>query len=119
MKIAVNELAGDIVHISPSGRMDALGVEDIAVPFTAAAATRKALVVVDLAQVDFLASVGLRLFFSSARALQQRGGRMVLAAAQPDVSAVLDATGVGQLISIYPTLDEACAALRGGVANRT
>jgi len=119
MKIAVNELAGDIVHIAPSGRMDALGVEDIAIPFTAAAATRKALVVVDLAQVDFLASVGLRLFFSSARALQQRGGRMVLAAAQPDVSAVLDATGVGQLISIYPTLDEACAALRGGVANRT
>lgn len=118
MKIAVNELADDIVHVAPTGRMDALGVEDIAVPFTVAAATRKALVAVDLAQVDFLASVGLRLFFSSARALQQRGGRMVLAAPQPDVSAVLDATGVGQLISIYPTLDEACAALRSGVANR-
>ena len=114
MKMAVVERDDEIVQISLIGRMDALGVEDIAMPFTAATATRKALVVVDLAQVDFLASVGLRLFFSNARTLQQRGGKMALAAAQPDVQAVLDATGVAQIISIYPTVDEACAALRNG-----
>ena len=98
--------------------MDALGIEDIAMPFTAAAATRKALVAVDLAQVEFLASVGLRLLFANARTLQQRGGRMVLAAPQPNVSAVLDATGVGQLISVCATLDGACAALRNGAVSQ-
>lgn len=117
MQIAVAELDGKIVHIALSGRMDALGVEDIAIPFTAAAATRNALVAVDLGHVEFLASIGLRQFFANARTLQQRGGRMVLAAPQPDVSAVLDATGVEQLIPVYTTLDEACSALRDGTAN--
>ena len=111
MKMAVAERSDDLVQISLVGRMDALGVEDIAMPFTAATATRKAPVVVDLSQVDFLASVGLRLFFANARTLQQRGGRMVLAAPQADVRAVLDATGVEQIIAVFATLDEACAAL--------
>lgn len=114
MKMTVVARDDEIVQISLVGRMDALGVEDIAIPFTAATATRKAQVAVDLAQVDFLASVGLRLFFANARSLQQRGGKMALAGAQPDVQAVLDATGVGQIISLYPAVDEACAALRSG-----
>lgn len=112
MKMAVVERNDEVVQISLIGRMDALGVEDIAIPFTAATATRKALVAIDLGQLDFLASVGLRLFFANARSLQQRGGKMALAGAQPDVQAVLDATGVAQIISLYPTVDEACAALR-------
>jgi anti-anti-sigma factor len=114
VQIAVNELEGEIVHVALSGRMDALGVEDIAIPFTAVAASRKALVAVDLAGVEFLASIGLRQFFANARALHARGGRMVLAAPQPGVRAVLDATAVAQLIPIYATLDAACAALRDG-----
>ncbi|HEY0675880.1 MAG TPA: STAS domain-containing protein [Immundisolibacter sp.] len=114
MKMAVVERDDEVVQISLIGRMDALGVEDIAIPFTAATATRNALVAIDLAQLDFLASVGLRLFFANARTLQQRGGKMALAGARPDVQAVLDATGVGQIISMYPTVDAACAALQNG-----
>lgn len=74
MQISVNTLDADIVHMTRVGRMDAQGVDRIALSLTAATASRKALVVVDLGQVDFLASAGLRQFFATARPQQQRGG---------------------------------------------
>jgi anti-anti-sigma factor len=117
MQISVTNLDDDLVHVALIGRMDAMGVEIISIPFTAATASRKARVAVDLALVDFLASAGLRQFFANARTQQQRGGRLVLAAPQPDVSAVLDATGVRQLIPIYTSLEEALLALRAGAAD--
>ena len=118
MEISVNILDADIVHVTLVGRMDASGVDKVALPLTAATASRKALVVIDLGQVDFLASAGLRQFFANARSQQQRGGRLVLAAPQPEVSAVLSATGVQQLIGIFDALDEAVTALREHAASR-
>ncbi len=112
MQISVTTLDHDIVHVMLAGRMDALGVDKIAIAFTAATAARKALVVVDLGGIDFLASAGLRQFFANARAQHQRGGALVLAAAQSDVRAVLDSTGVQQAIPVFGTLNDALAALR-------
>lgn len=118
MQITVNTLDGDFVHVVLAGRMDTLGADKISLPFTAATASRKALVAVDIGQVDFMASAGLRQLFANARAQQQRGGLLVLAAPQPPVRAVLEATGVQQLIGIYAALDEALAALRAHVAGQ-
>jgi anti-anti-sigma factor len=112
MRISVTDLDDDLIHVALAGRMDALGVEKVAIPFTAATATRRALIAVDLAEVDFLASAALRQFFANARTQQQRGGQLVLAAPQPDVRAVLDASGVQQAIAVFDTLNEALAALR-------
>lgn len=111
MKMKLAEQDG-VVQITLSGRMDMLGVEDVSGPFTDAVGERKALVAVDLSQVDFMASVGLRLLFANARNLHQHGGKMALAAAQPAVQEVLDASGVQKVIPIYPTLGEACSGLR-------
>jgi len=116
MQISVTQLDGDVVHVTLAGRMDALGADKIAIAFTGATAARKAWVVVDLGGVDFLASAGLRQFFANARAQQQRGGLLVLAAAQPDVRAVLDATGVQQAIPVVDTVDEALVTLRARAA---
>jgi anti-anti-sigma factor len=112
MQISVTNLDADVVHVTLSGRMDTLGADKVAIPFTAATAARKALVVVDLGGIDFLASAGLRQFFANARAQHQRGGVLVLAAAQPDVRAVLDSTGVAQVIPVFDTVDLAVASLR-------
>lgn len=116
MQISVTNLDDGIVHVALVGRMDTLGADKIAIAFTAATATRKALVAVDLSGIEFLASAGLRQFFANARAQHQRGGALVLAAAQPDVRAVLDSTGVQQAIPVFATVDEALAALREGAA---
>ncbi len=114
MKMKLAEQDG-VVQITLSGRMDMLGVEDVSGPFNDAVGARKAPVAVDLPRVDFMASVGLRLLFANARSLQQHGGKMALAAAQPEVQAVLDATGVPKVIAVYPTLSEACSGLRNDI----
>ena len=114
MKMQVAELDG-VILIALNGRMDMLGVEDVGAPFSEAVGERRALVVVDLSHVDFLASVGLRLLFTNARNLHQHGGAMALAGSQPDVRAVLDATGVPKVIPVYSTVSEACNGLRNGV----
>jgi anti-anti-sigma factor len=111
MKMQLAEQDG-VVQITLSGRMDMLGVEDVSGPFNDAVGKRKALVAVDLSQVEFMASVGLRLLFANARNLHQHGGKMALAAAQPEVQTVLDATGVPKVIPVYTTLSEACSRLQ-------
>jgi anti-anti-sigma factor len=113
MKMKLVEQDG-VVQITLSGRMDMLGVEDVSGPFNDAVGERKALVAVDLSQVDFLASVGLRLLFANARNLHQHGGKMALAAAQPAVQDVLEASGVPKVIPVYASVSEACSELRDG-----
>jgi anti-anti-sigma factor len=92
--------------------MDALGLENVAVPLNNAIAARKALAVVDLSDVEFMTSVGLWQIFGAARAQRRHGGALALAAAQPSVKAVLDAIAMHTLVPTYATLEAAIAALR-------
>jgi anti-anti-sigma factor len=118
MKIAVAQNDG-VTVVRLSGRMDALGLENVAVPLNNAIAARKALAVVDLSEVEFLTSVGLWQFFGAARAQRRHGGALALAAPQPAVQAVLDATAVHKVMPVYPTVETAVDALRGPVTAHT
>src|SRR5262245_10040254 len=69
-------LPDGIERVILAGRMDSAGTEQIDPRFAALTETRPALIVVDLAQVPFLASVGIRTLLANAKALAQRGGRM-------------------------------------------
>jgi hypothetical protein len=55
-----------------------IGVGEIELPVTALAATRPIAVLVDLTDVSFLASVGLRCIIQSAKTQDLKGGRMAL-----------------------------------------
>jgi len=71
-------------------------------------------VVVDLSSVNFLASIGIRALITSANAVQQRGGKMVLVVSKgSQVTMSLEATGIDSLI---PVFDNASAAERAAVA---
>jgi anti-sigma B factor antagonist len=111
MKIAVAQDDG-VTVVRLSGRMDALGLEQVAIPLNNAIAARKALAVVDLSGVEFMTSMGLWQFFGAARAQRRHGGTLVLAAPQASVQAVLDGTRMEHVMPVYATVDEALAALR-------
>jgi anti-anti-sigma factor len=74
---------------------------------------RKGNIVVDLAGVSFLASIGIRLLMTAARGQKGRGGHLVLAAAQPPVLKVIQTAGIDQLIPVYPDVETARAAIAG------
>lgn len=105
MNIECIDLSDSLRSISLTGRMDILGTDTIATKFAALATAANHRVIVDLTQVDFLASIGIRALISNAKALQQRGGKMVLfVGANEIVSKTLTTTGIDTLIPMFDDL---------------
>jgi anti-sigma B factor antagonist len=112
MLMQTEEVAPGVIKANLDGRLDIGGTQQIDLPFNAMAASKRALIV-DLSQVAFIASLGLRLLIVAARAVQRKGGRMVLLQPVPDVEAVLVTSGTDQVVPIAHSLDEALHAVAG------
>ncbi|WP_254962882.1 MULTISPECIES: STAS domain-containing protein [unclassified Cyanobium] len=91
-----------------AGRLDMLGMEDIALKLTSLTAIKPLRVIVDLRDVSFLASIGIRSIISSARALDQKGGRMELLLGDIElVKATLESTGIDDVIPMISDEEQA------------
>ena len=112
MELTTEQLADDVQKIALSGRMDMTGAQQIDLRFAALTATRPALIVVDMSQVSFLASLGMRTLLINAKALALRGGHMALAAPQPLVEEVLRLARIDALIPVYADVGSACEGLK-------
>jgi anti-sigma B factor antagonist len=110
MELAVQDLDSGILGINLSGRMDIFGTQQIDLKFTALTATRKAQILVDLSNVTFIASIGIRTLISNAKAQKARGGCMVLYKPIDHVEQVLRATGIDTLIPIAHDIEAARGA---------
>jgi anti-anti-sigma factor len=99
MKLEENENGG-IKVLSLTGRLDLEGTEAIESDFATATSDSAKSVIVDLRGVPFLASLGMRMFVTAARALRNRGLKLVLLKPQEAVRAALDVAGLSQLLLI-------------------
>lgn len=108
------DLAEDLRRIRLAGRLDMVGVGEIEMRFTSLAASKPMKVLVDLTGVSFLASVGLRCIIHSAKALEQKGGAMVLLLGDNTVvRGTLDTVGVSEIIPVCHDEAAAMDALAG------
>ncbi len=89
------------------GKLDIIWVGEIETKFAGYCAGDKVRVVVDLSEVDFLASIGIRLLILTAKSVASRGGKMVLLNPIPEVQSVLEITGMPAIIPIYSHLESA------------
>lgn len=113
MDLQYSEMETGIRLIKLIGRLDITGVGAIENSFSGHSAGENPRVIIDLSDVEFLASIGIRLLTLSAKSIASRGGRMVLLSPNPDVKDVLDITGVPAIIPLYYDLKSATAALKG------
>jgi anti-sigma B factor antagonist len=113
MSISHSDIGEDLRRIVITGRLDMPGTDSVASQLEELAAAPKRGVVVDLSSVKFLASIGIRALITSAKAVQRRGGKMVLVVNESStVMMSLKATGVDQLIPVFDsTADAERAAL--------
>ena len=111
MKQEVTILDNGIKQISLSGRLDIQGSAEIENQFTIHSASEKAAVLVDMSQVEFISSMGVRLLLSNAKAQVRRGGQMALYNPQAMVKDVLVSAGIDELIPMFDDFDAACAQL--------
>jgi anti-anti-sigma factor len=112
MQVESFTLLDDIVQLRLSGRLDLEGSQAINEKFTTATTADKAKIIVDLSGVTFLASVGIRLLLTCARAQANRGGKLVLAAPTAGVLKVIEAAGIDQLIGVVADVESARASLK-------
>jgi len=109
MKVEVEQL-GNIQRLILEGRLDVDGTQAADLRLNALAAGNKGNYLLDLSGVTILASIGIRLLITVARAQKGRGGALVICSPQPPVRKALLSAGIDQLIPLYDTVDQARAS---------
>jgi anti-anti-sigma factor len=110
MEIHVNDF-GDIgTRVTLVGKLDIAAAEKIATPMATVAGARSK-IVVDMAGVSFISSIGIRHLVMAAKAAARRSGKLVLLAPNPVVTDALVHAGLEDLLPIVRSEDEAREAL--------
>jgi anti-anti-sigma factor len=109
--ISTEELAGGITKVVLDGSLDIAGAAAIDLRMNVIAGASKALLV-DLRQVSFIGSMGLRALVAPARAIIGRKGKMVIYGPTDLVEQVLKTSGIDTMIPIHHDYQAALAALQ-------
>ncbi|MDT5398914.1 MAG: hypothetical protein QOK33_2145 [Mycobacterium sp.] len=105
--VGQSRVAGAVV-LSVQGDVDALTAPRLAEAILDALPEQSA-VIVDLSDVEFLASAGMTALITAHERMAP-GARFVVVADGPGTSRPLKLMGLDSLLAIYPTLDEAISA---------
>jgi anti-anti-sigma factor len=115
MDMKVIQDGDEMTHVVLYGRFDIQGAQEVDSRFDELAKSSKALVV-DLGNVSFLASLGVRTLMLSAKTLIRRGAEMAVCGANENVEKVLRTTGFNEVAGIYPDYESAAHTLRERLA---
>jgi anti-sigma B factor antagonist len=111
MTIRTEELAGGITKVILEGRLDIENSPAVDLRMSAIAGGRNS-VLVDLQNVSFLGSMGLRSLVAPALVIRGRGGKMVLFGPNELIKKVLKVSGIETMIPVHHELQSALAALQ-------
>lgn len=107
MEISEETLDGNIVKINLSGRMDIGGVKTIEKEFDRMTEAPRMAILVDMSDVPYMSSIGIRSLLIHAKAVSGRGGKYAITNIQSDVKNVLQVSGIDQLIKLFDSVDDA------------
>ncbi len=113
MELTVETLEGGIRCIRLAGRMDLKGTQSIEARFNAETGALKQSVVVDMAGVNFIASIGIRLLLANIKQLNPAGAKIVFCRPQKMVEDVLRLSGLDAVAEIAVDEAEAVKLLKG------
>ena len=100
-------LIENVARIKLRGRLDTHGVDQVETKFTASVVPGGHDAVVDLSELSFVTSMGLRMFIGVAKALKRHNAKLVLFAAQPQVNEVFASASLSQIVPIVGNEAEA------------
>lgn len=114
MELETEKLDGGVTLVKLRGRMDVRGAQEIDLKFTTVTAVNQGAFVVDMSEVDFLASIGIRTLLVSAKAAKARGGRLVLFKPTELVAGTLELAGITAILPVFHDMGAAQAAATEG-----
>jgi anti-anti-sigma factor len=113
MKMTILQRDDDITHVVLVGRLDTTGTDEIRESFSRATAGRGWPAIVDLSEVEFMASCGIGLLIANGKRLTKAHHKMVLLNPKGLVQSVLKSSKVDRITPFANDLDEAIRIARG------
>ena len=104
---------GDVRKIVLAGRLDTAGVDSIETKFGAAIVPAGKNTVVDISEVSFLASMGIRMLIATTRSLSRKGSKLVMYGATPAVREVIETADLTEIIPLAGDESEALGLCAG------
>ena len=106
----------DVLVAAPAGRVDhstAGGLEQALLPLLAPSADAAPAVLLDFSGVDYISSAGLRVLMIAAKTMQARKAALGVAALQPMVQAIFEATRWDQVVDVFPSVRTGLTTMSG------
>jgi anti-anti-sigma factor len=113
MELAAKRFA-DTVALYATGRIDHATADSFKAalaPYLAAVAAGRDRAVIDLAGVEYISSVGLRVLMLASKQVKAQGGALAVADLQPVVREIFEISRFNLVLEVFPTLREALAML--------
>jgi anti-sigma B factor antagonist len=96
--------------LAVTGRVDSATAPELETKLKELVDTEKTQIVLDLRQVEYMSSAGLRAMVSTLKAVKRVNGDLRLSSPSPRVEEVLRLAGLTAIFSIHSTQEEAVAS---------
>ncbi len=116
MKIVQDTLTSDVDRIAPQGRLDAVTVPALETILKEHFDRGRAEIVIDLSEVTYMSSSGLRALLQARKQAEALGGDVVLCCMSPRVREVFEMIGFTSLFKVFEHAAEAATAFTRDVA---
>jgi anti-anti-sigma factor len=110
MKIQLDEQDG-VTVLRLAGHLDSNTTPEFETQLFGVVDAGSRRILIDLAEVDFIGSVALRVFLMAARKLAPGGGTLVVCAPNEAVRDTLEVSGFSKLLQVFESHQEALAHL--------
>lgn len=98
---------GATLVLQPVGRLDKSSSVDLEEELSKRVEAGTTQIVLDMRELDYIGSAGLRAILVSAKLIEARQGRFALCALQSSVREVFEVSGFTTIIKLQTTLDDA------------
>ena len=115
MKITITEFGDLGTKVTLVGKLDIAGAGELDLPLATVAGTRRH-IVVDMAGVDFISSMGIRHLVTAERVVGRSGKILCLLNPTPLVTDVLRTAGLSGYLKAVHSDDEARALMAGRIS---
>lgn len=110
MTLAIEKI-GDVLLVKPAGQIHSANAAEIEAQLNAQVQSGEHKMLIDMTDLAFISSAGLRVLLVMAKRLKQEGGKLVLCALNPQVLEVMEISGFLSILTTVGTRDEALARL--------
>jgi len=107
LKIRIHEPKGDSRRVTLVGRLDTHTCDELDRQLAPVLSSSVQALVFDLAELEYISSAGIRSIFKARKAIEGRGGKVLVSNLQPQIQKVFDIVKAVPLNSIFSSTEEA------------